>query len=340
MRRRAQRAHVLALLIVAAGCGSTKDLLIGRDTSAVQPSAGAGGVLDSGGGVGASAGIMIAIGGIGAGIDTPEVGGTAGALLGSAGEPNAGATGALSCDPSDVAPTGSLVHRYAFDGSGSTGTLIKDLVGSADGTIAESPPPPPPDAPCPVEPRPALNGAGQLVLDGCKGYVNLPNNLLKSLTDVSIVTWQTWSGGAAFERYFDFGKGVAEDDTTGQGSSYLAVATYGLNNTKLQLLTREGSSFPEESIRSFADMNDKMEHQVAAVFVSNSHAELFRDGSSLGTVPISWSLSSIEDVNEWIGRSQWASDHTFKGEVDEFRIYNQALTPCAIAALYAAGPDG
>ena len=339
--RRVQRAHVFAMLIVAAGCGSTTDLVIGRNADAVLPGAGAGGALHSaGGGAGALGGALaLAGGGVGAGTNDPAVGGTAGTLLGSAGEPNAGAAGAPLCDPLDVAPSGSLQHRYAFDGTGTTGALIKDLVGTADGMIAESPPPPAPDAPCPAEPRPTLNGTGQLVLDGCKGYVDLPNNLLKMLPAVTIVTWQTWSGGAAFERYFDFGKGVAEDDSTGQGSSYLAVATYGLNNTKLQLLTRQGASFPEESIRSFADMNDKQEHQVAVVFVSNSHAELFRDGASLGSVPISWSLSSIDDVNEWIGRSQWASDHTFKGNVNEFRIYNEALTPCAIAALYTAGPD-
>jgi hypothetical protein len=77
----------------------------------------------------------------------------------------------------------------------------------------------------------------------------------------------------------------------------------------------------------------------AAVFVSNSYAELYRDGKSLGRVAINWPLSSIDDVNEWIGRSQWANDHTFNGDVDEFRIYDQALTPCAIATLFESGPN-
>jgi hypothetical protein len=184
-----------------------------------------------------------------------------------------------------------------------------------------------------------LDGNGQLLLDGCKGYVDLPNNLFKDLTEVTIVTWQKWKGGAAFERYFDFGVGVREDDSTGQGSSYLAVATYGLDQTKLQLLARQGPSSPEESIRSFADMNDQVEHQVAAVFVNNSYAELYRDGASLGRIAVTWSLSAINDVNEWIGRSQWANDHTFNGNVNEFRIYDRALTPCAVRALYLSGPD-
>ncbi|MES1177424.1 MAG: hypothetical protein ABUL62_24090 [Myxococcales bacterium] len=34
-----------------------------------------------------------------------------------------------------------------------------------------------------------LDGNGRLVLDGCKGYVNLPNDLTKALTDVTIISW-------------------------------------------------------------------------------------------------------------------------------------------------------
>jgi hypothetical protein len=331
-------ALVSATQVVA--CGSSSDLIIGRNAVAVVPASGSAGTpTASGGGAGIAeaAGGALDSAGVGAGTST---GGAIEASGGALGQGGAALAGAPNCDPTDVAPLGSLKHRYSFDGTGiGPGVMIKDLVGIANGYVEEAPPPPPPTAPCPAEPHPMLDGNGQLVLDGCKGYVNLPNNLLKPLTNVTIVTWQKWKGGAAFERYFDFGVGVAEDNSTGQGSSYLAVATYGLDQTKLQLLTRQGPTDSEESIRSFADMNDQLEHQVAAVFVSNSYAELFRDGTSLGRVTINWPLSAINDVNEWIGRSQWANDHTFNGNVNEFRIYDQALTPCAIQALYVNGPN-
>ena len=45
------------------------------------------------------------------------------------------------------------------------------------------------------------------------------------------------------------------------------------------------------------------------------------------------------DLNDWIGRSQWTSDHTFNGTVDEFRIYGKALSECAMRAVYSAGPN-
>jgi hypothetical protein len=37
-------------------------------------------------------------------------------------------------------------------------------------------------------------------------------------------------------------------------------------------------------------------------------------------------LSAIPDVNNWIGRSQYAPDEYFAGKISEFRIYNAALT--------------
>jgi len=90
---------------------------------------------------------------------------------------------------------------------------------------------------------------------------------------------------------------------------------------------------------SAAVMDDKKEHQIAMVFVSNSYAELYRDGVRLDHAAVSWPLSGINDVNEWLGRSQWMSDHTFNGTIDEVRIYGKALSECAMRAAYTAGPD-
>ncbi len=342
---RVRCAFVVMLLaaVAAESCGSGTDLIIGRDAVLVTPGGGgSGSETDSGGasgndtggmvdGSGADAGGSVANGGR---APTSGSGGAAGADVGVAGNGASGAAGEPACSAADVAPPGSLLHRYSFDG---TGLVAADSVGAADGQIAEAQPGAP-APPCPAEPHPMLDGKGQAVLDGCKGYVNLPNHLISVLTDVTIVTWQTWLGGAAFERYFDFGVGAGEDDTTSKGASYLAVATSGTNMSKLQLLVRQASTNPEQNIRTVADMNDKREHQVALVFVGQSYAALYRDGVELGRLAISWPLSAINDVNDWIGRSQWASDHTFKGSVNEFRIYGKALTPCAIQALYAAGP--
>jgi hypothetical protein len=39
-------------------------------------------------------------------------------------------------------------------------------------------------------------------------------------------------------------------------------------------------------------------------------------------------------TNVWIGRSQFASDPAFNGQLDELRIYASALTAAQITTIY------
>jgi hypothetical protein len=50
-------------------------------------------------------------------------------------------------------------------------------------------------------------------------------------------------------------------------------------------------------------------------------------------------LSGIVDTNNWLGRSQFATDPDFIGSYNEFRIYSGLLSDADVAADYAAGPD-
>ena len=273
-------------------------------------------------------------------------GGTGGALVGdsgSAGDANGGVAGALDCDPADVAPPVSLLHRYSFSG---TGFVATDSVGGAPGDLVDGLPSIPPVNDCQTHLKPGrgatLDGNGLLVLDGCRGYVNLPNGLISHLTDVTIAVWATETpGGASFARYFDFGVGTGEDDTsTLPGQTFLTIAASANVPTQLQLLARAAPNANTDSIITSVNVSDNREHQVVAVFASNSYMELYRDGTRLLTrVPITWPLSNINDVNDWLGRSQWPNDHTFGGTFNEVRIYGQALDECAIRAMYTVGPD-
>jgi len=50
-------------------------------------------------------------------------------------------------------------------------------------------------------------------------------------------------------------------------------------------------------------------------------------------------LSSIPDVNNWLGRSQYSGDLNTDGVYDEFRVYNYALSPNQVLGNFNAGPD-
>src|SRR4051812_4949718 len=196
----------LALLLLI-GCGSKGDLIIGvlepvvAGSASVLPSAGTGAT-------GATAGSeQGGVAGVAGGVS--ESGGTSG----DAPVESGGAPAEVPCIGDEEPPTGSLIHRYSFDG---TGQAVVDSVGGADGTLVNGV---------------MLDGSGVLTLPGeditppltPDQYANLPNGLISSLSEVTIIAWTTWINGAGYQRVFDFGSSDTGEGQGNSGKSYVAV---------------------------------------------------------------------------------------------------------------------
>ena len=320
MRAKAWLAVFGAASVVIAACGSKTDLLIGRNLT----SAGTGGAIPEAG----LPDSMPTEGGTGGVSGAPEAAGAAG-------------TPDLVCEPVEVPPLHSLVHRYSFDG---TGTVISDSVGGAvwNGTLMGSD-------------GSALDGAGVLQLGGVNGYVDLPNGILSSLLakDVTLMAWTRWpKGGSAWQRIFDFGNTTRGEDplwsvATGKaeptytGTTYLATSPYTTwppgGNVGVELKT---PSTPTIHLGAANSLKNSTLRQVTVVFEEGVGVRLYLDAQLLGSFasPLA-KLSELQDLNDWLGRSQTDSDHAYNGAYAEFRIYAAALSPCAIASELAAGPD-
>src|SRR5690606_5928898 len=55
-------------------------------------------------------------------------------------------------------------------------------------------------------------------------------------------------------------------------------------------------------------------------------------------IPAGIFLDIINDNNNWLGRAQWG-DPLFDGLIDEFRIYDHALSQAEVTASFNTGPD-
>jgi hypothetical protein len=66
---------------------------------------------------------------------------------------------------------------------------------------------------------------------------------------------------------------------------------------------------------------------------------LYQDGGLLLACVLARPLSSIDDVNNWLGHSNFSADVDLSASYDEFRIYGAALTASEINASFMAGPD-
>jgi hypothetical protein len=254
--------------------------------------------------------------------------------------------GALACDanvvdavrepaPVEMPPLlspleSSLLHRYSFDESD---TLVLDSKGAAHGQLLGT----------------TLPGNGTLPLAGERSgqYVNLPNGMVSGLDSATFEAWLTWNGGGAWQRIFDFGNSSSGEDVPGNvGTSYLFLTAAAAPDTVRMLpaglrVAYSWNGVNDEDI-CYANAplpSGAAAHVAVVIDAAAQSMSLYQDGALLGDCPLSRPLSAIDDVNDWLGRSNYVADPDLSGTYDEFRIYGAALTAAELAASFAAGPD-
>jgi hypothetical protein len=214
----------------------------------------------------------------------------------------------------------ALVHRYAFEG---TGSVAFDEVGGADGVIINS----------------VLTGSGELHLAReLEEYVDLPNGIISALSNATFEAWVIWDMPEAdqfWERIFDFGVSTAGEEQRAFGQSYIFLAPAQFRTafknlvTPAEVLIDARDTFPIGVLAHVAVVVDETLHEL----------RLYLNASEQGRVPLDQPLSTVEDVNNWLGRSQFAADTRFGGTFLEFRIYDAALSPAELSDSLSFGPS-
>jgi Concanavalin A-like lectin/glucanases superfamily/Bacterial Ig-like domain (group 2) len=253
----------------------------------------------------------------------------------------------------------ALAHEYKFNESpGSTTTA--DAVGGATGTVNG-------DA--------TFTGSGQLVLSGNLGSsVSLPAGILSGLNQVTIETWVTFPGAInAFANLFAFGGTDLSSPlsaTFGEGENYL---TFSPHTGGLTTQANFGQGLPGNQGEWDAVLGGVLDNQtnVHVVVVYNPYAgseSVYLNGSlavsqtmyNTLTDPVAYvgptftngsiiPLTLGADPLNYIGQSLYAGnpnvtpavppDPGLLANIDEFRIYSNALTSAQIAADHALGPN-
>jgi len=240
-------------------------------------------------------------------------------------DPGATVAGACGCGASANLPL-CLRHRYSFDGTGTTAT---DSVAGENGTVMNT----------------TLAGDGTVVLAGIDSvqYVDLPNGIVSSLgPSATVEAWASWTGvGGTWQRVFDFGSSDQPEDTQGNGATYLFVTPNNGTTTRVRTALSNASTAAEVFVEAPAVLPSAVLVHLAVVVDGTAKTlTLYQDGVSQGSVALAnTSLTRLNDVNNWIGRSQWTFDDEFQGTVSEFRIYGGVRSAEQIAAESAAGPD-
>jgi len=219
----------------------------------------------------------------------------------------------------------TLIHRWGFNGV--TDTVAVDSVSGASGTIRGGA---------------SLTGSGQLTLDGVDDYVDLPNGLISGLADVTIEAWVTWQAGSAWQRLFDFGSS-SDGEVTAPGGAFSATSGLSLSpnsaSSSIELaLMPDGQS--ATTVSTSPGLPAGVETHIAVVYISSINVMgVYINGTLRNSTSVpAGALTSIVDVNNWIGRSNSSTEANFSGQIDEFRIYDGLLTGQQVRASRQAGP--
>jgi uncharacterized repeat protein (TIGR03806 family) len=263
----------------------------------------------------------------------------------------------LLCMPKAAAV---LQHRWSFNqpaDSSLAGTVFPDGVSGLTMTLKG---------------QGATLDGNRIVLPGTTGcdrpdstisaYLDLPNGLISSKTHLTLEFWAAPLGARFWSPLFDFGRMNTAGDGMGAPGEWTGTTATGPANTQTgdglgMTLSREmdpnaqrvGITLDTERTDLDSDLPTtlgQVYHYVVTVEdgtgmhgASGMRVSAYRDGVLIGSRDLAYRLASIEDVNNWLGRSQWATLSTSNVAYDEVRIYNHAFTPAEVAASRTAGPN-
>jgi hypothetical protein len=214
-----------------------------------------------------------------------------------------------------------LIHRYSFNGP-----AVTDSVGHVDGTLKGA----------------AKISNGQLVLENTRktsddaglSYLEFNSSVLPKSGSVSLAIWLTEKENPQYVRIIDFGDKSGSD---GQAFIYL-TSRHDSDQTKAAITATDTGSKTDVDGKRLDDGKPHM----ATIVIDGSAGKLhlFIDGQESAAADLGENtLDKVNPTHCWIGRSGFDADPGLSASIEEFRVYDQALTADEISAIFKAGPD-
>ncbi|MFZ2147150.1 MAG: LamG domain-containing protein, partial [Sedimentisphaerales bacterium] len=208
-----------------------------------------------------------------------------------------------------------LVGWWKFDEG--SGTIAVDSSGNGyDGTVYGDPQ--------------WIDGwlGGALQFDGVDDYVDLPiGSLIGSLTNSTFLIWTNFANtGGAWQRIWDFGSGeqinmflTPRIGTAGQMRFAITITSYA----------------DEDQTTAPATLASGWHHVALIIDIDNNVHRLYLDGELVAeNTDARYSPSTLgETTQNWLGRSQYVADGYFIGSLDDFQIYNHAMSANEIRTI-------
>jgi fibronectin type 3 domain-containing protein len=165
-------------------------------------------------------------------------------------------------------------------------------------------------------------------LDGSgEGYVTLPQGLVSSLNDFTIAVWVKLDASPNWARIFDFGAGTSVN---------MFLTSRNGNDGRVRFAITTAAGGGEQQINTNVTLATGVWTHLAVTLTGNTGI-LYVNGVETGrNSNMTLRPSSLGNTTQnWIGRSQYP-DPLLPGSIDDFRIYNLALSASEISGLFTS----
>ena len=204
---------------------------------------------------------------------------------------------------------------------------------------------------------------GNVAMNSMSAYIDLPNGIISSQTNVTIEIWATPLSAPNWARILDFGRTTQGGDvggSSGEWSGLPGTAAPGTTSSSDDIMLSAAIGTAINQQRFEAKLNGTavtldsalattagVQHHYAITFTdgagtngsSGGRWQWYRDGDAVGFLDVNYHLASIEDVDNWLGRSLWSGDSNANTDYSEVRISNVAMSRGQILANYLVGPN-
>jgi hypothetical protein len=220
----------------------------------------------------------------------------------------------------------AMTHRYSFEEN------ANDVVGGLQSTLIGD----------------AYVSDGSLICDGIDDWMEMDSAGIAINTYTTGLTLELWSTQDMTNQGYTMTAAFGDVWPNGNGRDYLSIATARGDDVSRAMFANtpdQDSPWGDEVGVNGDELNDNLEHYYVLTIDDpetdgSGQLAFYIDGQLRGTVALNGTkISALSNTNAYLGRGTYDVDAEMRCSINEFRIYNSALTAQEILEHYYAGPD-
>lgn len=185
-----------------------------------------------------------------------------------------------------------------------------------------------------------------VTLDGMDAYVDLGGPCI-AINTYSELTLELWSTQGLDDQSYSMTAALGGTQDW-FGKRYVVISTTRGDQVSRAMMTGDNDNpgYETEVGVNWYELNDELEHHYVLTVgpcpccdAEGVYLSFYVDGNLIGTLNImDRSISSMSNDFAYLGKSLYPGDPLFYGYINEFNIYNTALSCAEVQASYARGP--